>query len=174
MDRKIALAAGLLLISGLTYRTTESRSSKGPVTPPASISARTGAAAANVSRESGPWTPVCRHFRLEESSDQGDLNETPLSRFCLDQANAHRLVLIATVPDPELTHLALVFDRYVESISWAVADGNGSVRDPEQGLQQDRRYSFESYWFPRRSEDTQESPQAEHSGSEPRREKRIS
>ena len=55
--------------------------------------------------------------------------------------------LIATVPNPELTHLSLSFDRYVESITWALDDGD---LDKES-------YSFDSYWFPWRTDVKEET-----------------
>ena len=51
----------------------------------------------------------------------------PAQQFCLDPAKAagwHVTTLIATVPNPELTHLSLTFDRYIESITWALDDGD--------------------------------------------------
>jgi hypothetical protein len=41
--------------------------------------------------------------------------------------------LIAAVPDPEITNLALYFDRVLESLMWAIGDTG---------------YTFEQYWLP--------------------------
>ena len=91
----------------------------------------------------GPWTPVCRYVRSIGGEPQQGAE--PGTQFCLDHAKAagwHVTTLIATVPNPELTHLSLTFDRYIESITWALDDGD---LDRES-------YSFDSYWFPWRSD----------------------
>ena len=86
---------------------------------------------ASVSEVEGPWTPVCKHFGKSLVKES-----VGLARFCLD--GKHAKVLIATVPDPELTHLSLTFDRIVESITRAASDGDLG----------EERYSFDGYWFP--------------------------
>lgn len=80
----------------------------------------------------GPWTPVCKHFGKSAAADASGAE-----RFCLGK-DVRRKVLIATVPDPELTHLSLTFDRMVESITRAASDGDLVTE----------RYTFDSYWFP--------------------------
>ena len=70
--------------------------------------------------------------------------------------------LIATVPNPELTHLSLSFDRYVESITWALDDGD---LDKES-------YSFDSYWFPWRTDQKDETDPEKRGSAEKEREKR--
>ena len=90
--------------------------------------------------ELGPWTPVCRYVQSIGGS-QAHQDGEPDKQFCLDNAKAagwRVTTLIATVPNPELTHLSLTFDRYIESITWALDDGD---IDRES-------YSFDSYWFP--------------------------
>lgn len=52
-------------------------------------------------------------------------------------------LLIATVPDPERTHLALMFDRHIEAILLAA---------------QDAGYFFDRYWLPWRVEPDHDSP----------------
>jgi hypothetical protein len=84
-------------------------------------------------------------------------------QFCLASTNGlHVSTLIATVPNPELTHLSLSFDRYVESITWALDDGD---LDKES-------YSFDSYWFPWRTDLKDETDVEKRKAAELEREKR--
>jgi hypothetical protein len=56
--------------------------------------------------------------------------------YCLPEQKSARpsfRAIIATVSDPERTHLSLDFDRDVESIVWAIGDEG---------------YTLENYWFP--------------------------
>lgn len=75
----------------------------------------------------GPWTPLCEHVAFRQGPEQ------PRGEPHHCRPDADYQVLIATVPDPEQTHLALDFDRYVEGIAWAVADSD---------------FSLENHWFP--------------------------
>ena len=87
--------------------------------------------------------------------------------FCVEPAGEtqwQRRTILATVPDPELTHLALGFDRAVESIAWAVTDGDG---DQE-------RYTFDSYWFPWRAELGEETDPEKRKAAERDRDERLS
>ena len=90
----------------------------------------------------------------------------PAAQFCVDQAPAsqsHRTVFIATVPDPELTHLSLTFDRYIESITWGVADGDLDGQ----------RYSLTGYWFPWRADLKQPTDAGGLKAAEDDRDKRV-
>jgi hypothetical protein len=51
--------------------------------------------------------------------------------------------LITTIPDPERTHLGLMFDRHLEAVRLAAADAG---------------YSFDRYWLPWRNEEQPDSP----------------
>lgn len=82
----------------------------------------------------GPWTPVCAHFKQTHPSGPA----SDLKAFCMEDIRFQSSVLIATVPDPELTHLSLSFDRIVESITRAATDGDLA----------DERYTLDGYWFP--------------------------
>ena len=112
-----------------------------PNTPAAPVPGKRALAAdPDNSEELGPWTPVCRYVRMIGGSPR-EMAGAPSQQFCLDPTKApgwNVSTLIATVPNPELTHLSLTFDRYIESITWALDDGN---------LAQES-YSFDSYWFP--------------------------
>ena len=70
--------------------------------------------------------------------------------------------MIATIPNPELTHLSLTFDRYIESITWALDDGD---MDRES-------YSFDSYWFPWRSDQKAETDPEKGKAAEKDRDRR--
>ncbi len=71
--------------------------------------------------------------------------------------------MIATLPDPELTHLSMVFDRYIESITSAAADGDLA----------DQRYSFNSYWFPWQPQTQEEPDPIKRKVAEKDRDKRV-
>ncbi|HYZ85026.1 MAG TPA: hypothetical protein VE621_11515, partial [Bryobacteraceae bacterium] len=69
---------------------------------------------------------VCAHFGM--SSARGDQDK------CWERARAEKtLPIIATVPNPDEGHLALYFDRWVESIERAVSDSG---------------FNFDRYWMP--------------------------
>jgi hypothetical protein len=95
----------------------------------------------------------------EESNEEGK----PLAQFCVEGTNSQREVLIATVPDPELTHMALSFDRYIESITWAVADGDGK----------EEKYTFDGFWFPWRVDDKEETDPEKRKAAQADQEKRL-
>jgi hypothetical protein len=107
--------------------------------------------------ESGPWTPVCRY--VGKVAAEAPVQEEELKKqFCLASTNdLHVSTLIATIPNPELTHLSLSFDRYVESITWALDDGD---LDKES-------YSFDSYWFPWRTDLKEETSEREKRSDTP-------
>lgn len=213
MDRKTGFAAVLVLMSGLFYRGSAPQTSPSTSTP-AQISVPSSSAPSSAGSKEGPWTPVCKHFQLEEpiaASGSLDVNvqvsgtvhdsaldrtlklkgtqpeqeSDPVKQFCLDEwhdKHLRRTVLIALVPDPETTHLALMFDRLVESITWAAADGNGGqgreicVDAPADApCRADHRYAFESYWFPwSAAMPREQSDPDKAAGLEKNREKRLS
>jgi len=163
MGNKAAAAAVLLMIAGLLYRgeTSDTSSAATAAQPAAQPPARTQG---DASAESGPWTPVCRYVKLTSGSPE-DNDQDPKKQFCLASPNPpgwHVTTLIATVPNPELTHLSLSFDRYVESITWALDDGD---LDKET-------YSFDSYWFPWRTDQKEETDPEKRGSAEREREKR--
>ena len=112
MRRNLGLLGGFLALSAV-FRTT-------PQEPPKSIPAEP--VVQTVQADSGgPWNALC------ESSPNDSLpwdcaKTIPRITF-----------LIATVPDPKATSLALFFDRSIESLIWAAADAG---------------YSFERWWLP--------------------------
>jgi hypothetical protein len=97
----------------------------------------------------------------EEPKDRDGI----LKQFCFDPSGQAytRKVAIATVPDPELTHLSLFFDRKIESVTWAAADGDLG----------DERYLFNGYWFPWRPPAGQEADSAKRESDEKARESRV-
>src|SRR6478752_4871957 len=138
INRAAATAMVLVVTAGFLFRA---------ATPNTSAAQKPGdkppAAGPGNAEELGPWTPVCRYVR--SVGGEPPKGGEPGAQFCLDNAKAsgwHVTTLIATVPNPELTHLSLTADRYIESIAWAFDDGD---LDRES-------YSFDSYWFPWRSD----------------------
>jgi hypothetical protein len=133
---------------------------------------------------SDPRNSVSLDVKIDGSGDKGALqgnfslrgtenDEEPkdkdqiVKQFCLDTPSGQtfsRKVVIATVPDPELTHLSLFFDRNIESITWAAADGDLS----------DERYLFNGYWFPWRPPTGQEADSAKREANDKERESRVS
>ena len=181
MDRKSGVAATLLLAAGMSYH---SAALKPLAVAAPEVGKRTS--------EEGPWVPVCSYFRTETiqgggsakldikidsanpkktlkadlivSADEANEEGKPLVQFCVPHNTKTELkVLIATVPDPELTHMALSFDRYIESITWAVADGDGGAE----------RYSFEGFWFPWRVDDKEETDLEKRKAAQADQEKRL-
>src|SRR5690349_21616816 len=73
----------------------------------------------------GPWRAACDFFELARDPEKKEWECVPKS--------ASLRFLIATVPDPKLTHLTLYFDRSIESITTA-ADAAG--------------YSMQGFWIP--------------------------
>jgi hypothetical protein len=157
MDRKNGSAVLLMLAASAFYP--HGGSSGGGIPPqPGNLSAK---GAVKTSSGEGPWTPFCEHFRLKAEDEPDNLEmsitikgqaagsklkteiqgavtgrkQKPTSQqlYCLPPTRPTIRAMIATVSDPERTHLSLDFDRDVESIVWAVGDEG---------------YSLESYWFP--------------------------
>lgn len=175
MNRKVLTTATFLVTAGFFYHSNSSEAAlkiqpdlSGIVKmPPKELSVNGDV----TPRAKGPWTPVCDYFALESGHStagtalrpSGDLR----SQFCLDSepgVHSQRAVLIATVPDPELTHLSLSFDRYVESITWALADGDLNKQ----------RYSFSNYWLPWRADLKDATSSEQRKLAEEDREKRVS
>src|SRR5436305_7375050 len=99
MDRKAVSTVTLLFIAALF-------SQRGS-TPAASAPEKASPKLAPVleSTGSGPWKPICGHFRTTAGAES--------LRECLALPEAKGTTfrtIIATVPDPEQTHLALYFD----------------------------------------------------------------
>jgi hypothetical protein len=93
MINRAAAAAVLLMTAGFLF----------PAAAPNAPAATPGNA-----EELGPWTPVCRYVRMIGGSQPEQVAD-PAKQFCLDPAKTtgwHVTTLIATVPNPELTHLS--------------------------------------------------------------------
>lgn len=167
MDGKTSTAAVLLMAAGVFYRGLPQgtrSSNEMPGTNTRAVPAATSDPAP-ASADIGEWTPVCRYISKIEPKEPGeavsldlkigsnesrhlrgtvkldaqpDGDEDLARKFCIPK-DTHWWIrtLIATVPDPELTHLSLMFDRHIESITRALSDGFDGAR-----------YSFDSYWFP--------------------------
>lgn len=161
MDRKSSSAVALLLAATVFYPGGKS-SGGGGARPPDGITS-TGKSPFHAETSEGPWTPICQHFRwqpedpdksvdvnitIKGKSASGNLetkiqgkaarkepSQTIEDLYCLPPKNERPAfrAMIATVSDPELTHLSLDFDRDVESIVWAIGDEG---------------YTLENYWFP--------------------------
>ncbi len=164
MDSKTSIAA-LILMTASIFFFGESKSTSNALAASQTGSSKQAAPvkgdAAAAPAEPGPWTPVCRYVgkvATEAEVQKGELKE----QFCLASNDLHVSTLIATVPNPELTHLSLSFDRYVESITWALDDGD---LDKES-------YSFDSYWFPWRNDLKEEADLEKRTTAEKEREKR--
>ena len=200
MDTRTSAAAVFLMAAGLFYRGGPQNSSNSSSATQTSgntqVVSGTGGSV-TTSSELGPWTPVCRYVATAEkeapsqsvnlelkldgssgdkklrgnfslSGSQQEQEGVAKEQFCLappkdgSSTGWHVKTLIATVPNPELTHLSLTFDRYVESITWALADGDlGS-----------NSYSFDSYWFPWRPDQKEETDPEKRKAAEKEREKR--
>jgi hypothetical protein len=176
MHRKIGVITGLFLVAGIVARGTPFDSAESPNPLPAGAAPISESEPATPSKaitsKFGPWTPVCSYLNdkavspeVKIDDDLKDKNQI-LKQFCLDTPGETftRKVAIATVPDPELTHLSLFFDRNIESITWAAADGDLG----------DERYLFNGYWFPWRPPSGQESGSSKPETNEKDRESRVS
>jgi hypothetical protein len=75
----------------------------------------------------GPWKAAAEDF----GKDTCPVDRSNNTFQCLK--NVKPDFLVATVPDPETTHLALYFDRSIQSLNWAISDGG---------------YALEHYWLP--------------------------
>jgi hypothetical protein len=130
---------------------------------PEATEQRAANATSLIEDDTGPWHALCREFTqihphhdLQEKGADGDrgVDEEPFERTrrrrdyeeklavhehpirslasCVPNG-AHLRLLIATVPDPEASHLSLDFDRFTEAIQHAAVFHG---------------YTFERYWLP--------------------------
>src|ERR1700683_2484480 len=152
MDRKTGAIAGLFAVAGIFANPA------GAATTPSK----------GATSKFGPWTPVCAYLSGNGTESDGEPKDKDgiVKQFCFDPSDKtySRTVAIATVPDPELTHLSLFFDRDIESITWAAADGDLG----------DERYLFTGYWFPWRPPAGQEADSAKRETNDKERESRVS
>lgn len=81
----------------------------------------------------GPWKAAQAYFQLRHPVAGEACKPDAHHRFPCVPLDGNTRFLIATVPDPDATHLALYFDRNMESLLWATTDAG---------------YSFERYWLP--------------------------
>lgn len=163
MDRKSVSAAAFVVAGSLFYPRSASRVTRETGNSPISSTSTSSSSQFVTPSLDGPWKPICDHILLKPGksaslqrssidikaedrqngnsakihSESAQADETrPLSeQYCLvpEPRDLTFRAMIVLVPDPELTHLSLDFDRTIESIIWAVDD---------------ERYDFESYWFP--------------------------
>lgn len=80
----------------------------------------------------GPWKTSCDYFAAIRVPKPSPLATPFDQQWCLSK-DLRPSVLIATIPDPKRTHLALYFDRTLESIIGAAGDAN---------------FEFDRYWLP--------------------------
>ena len=181
MDRKTGIVTGVIFLAGLLYRAGSpdlgSKAQSGPSAADTSLTGAMPVTTSETSAAEGPWTAVCSYFGFDDRASAAESEKAEIasgehayrsaeSQFCVDRKRSaafHRAVLIATVPDPELTHLSLTFDRYIESIMWAVADGDLA----------NERYSFDGYWFPWRPDLKEDVDPEKRKRAEKEREKRV-
>src|SRR5579872_1834893 len=81
----------------------------------------------------GPWKAAQAYFQLRYPVTGETCKPDDQHRFPCVPRDGNTRFLIATIPDPDATHLALYFDRNMESLLWATSDAD---------------YSFERYWLP--------------------------
>jgi hypothetical protein len=89
----------------------------------------------------GPWKAACDYFAAQPESHKSK-PPTFQELWCLPK-DVHPKILIATVPDPKLTQLALYFDRTVESITGAAAD---------------EQYELDRFWLPWSTDEEKDLP----------------
>jgi hypothetical protein len=143
MDRKNMGLLGAMVAAVALMRTGESPS---PPVPPATRTALAAGAVATTAQGcpsdgDGPWKAAQAYFGLRNPDPDGECTVQLNGAFSCVPANANIKFLVATVPDPDATHLALYFDRNVESLLWAASDS---------------AYSFERYWLPWKTEPAKE------------------
>jgi hypothetical protein len=91
--------------------------------------------------EKQPWETLDRFFAAIQSRSTGEIKASVAKKPKHGESpdppppsiRTDPKYLIATVPDPQTTNLALAFDRALESIVWAVGDTG---------------YTLEQYWIP--------------------------
>ncbi len=104
--------AGLLVTAGILYRGAASTETPAAQAPPSSL-------AQAPAPDQGPLPAICRYYAIEPSKCPNDLPQFQ--------------ALLAGVPNPEQTHLALYLDRALQSMVAAA---------------QDESYSLATYWLP--------------------------
>ncbi len=142
MNRKgLGLVGGLAAASAISRMLSPAapRPLQADGRPPVEVKVRaigaTEGAAACPSPEDGPWSAACVNFALSTSEGWRAGNTAALRKLgwsCVPP-KAPIEFLIATVADPQTTHLALYFDRTVESLTWALTDAG---------------YVFQNAWLP--------------------------
>jgi hypothetical protein len=80
-----------------------------------------------------PWKLLCRSQPPHPEFTSTGPSASPNPPWSCDIPQSTMTFLIASVPDPETTHLSLYFDRTVESLMRAIAEAG---------------YGFEGYWLP--------------------------
>lgn len=130
---------GTLILAGLIF---QARNAVGPKTE--QVSSNTPAPLANVPPSGGPWIASCKYWsaaRTVVSPGAGQLvpftcghDSWGIPTSGPDRAQIS--AIIATVPDPIHSHLALDFDRSIDAILLAAADNH---------------YLSSYYWLPWRS-----------------------
>jgi hypothetical protein len=171
MNRKTAVTTALIAVGLIVPRYSGGLNPTQPRVPPAISNSQSGEPLAKNDTDAGPdfgpWTPVCNYFQPLPTPTASKKGAKDVTNFCLDSTHSpptQLTVIIATVPDPELTHLSMVFDRYIESITAAAADGD---LDKQQ-------YRFNSYWFPWHPGAQEETDPVKQERAEKERDKRVS
>ena len=134
MDRRIVGALGGLLAATAAIRTgTSTVEARKDV----QVNSRAASAAAlqlprsdDTSESDGPWKACSRYFG---SGGRDAAKKAAGDQWSSVPEDTQIAFLIASVPDPKKTNLALYFDRIVESLMGAIGDSG---------------YSFEQYWVP--------------------------
>lgn len=85
-----------------------------------------------------PWKAIRDYFDAQigepiPTPSDSEKSKTPSGSARIFAEPQNTEYLIAAVPDPQTTNLALFFDRSIESLIWAVGDAG---------------YTFEQYWIP--------------------------
>lgn len=153
MDRKSLGIVGVLLALSTASRTLNPASPHPTQESAAQVAqsnagllgqAAAAGTAACPQSDDGPWNAACNYFALAMPEGWKTANFATLKarRWSCVPHDAKIEFLIATVPDPQTTHLALYFDRTVESLAWALGDAGYVFRNswlpwtapPEKGL----------------------------------------
>ncbi len=134
MDRKSLGLLGALLAAVAALRpgppaAAQPPKPQPPFNAPAAVTASQNCVS-DASDPDGPWKALCRYFGPPETSNDPKAHA---GRWSCVPGNGPVTFLIAAVPDPEITNLALYFDRVLESLMWAIGDTG---------------YTFEQYWLP--------------------------
>ncbi len=161
MNKTVGATLGVALLAGLIFQT---RTSVAPRTEQQTASAIAASAAAPVS--DGPWIASCNYWSAVQPVSSSPMSGPPASNVTIAQTAGVKLQLqpstgtpscgpdawgmptsgpfaaqisavIATVPDPIHSHLALDFDRSIDAMLLAAADNH---------------YLGSYYWLPWRSQ----------------------